>query len=200
MSPAAAADLSAWAALLRDECPPTVPLAASLPAASVAAGAGAVYADASGDGGFCAWTLVDGEVLVVGGEWTEEEQQLRIEVLELLASTIGLVTFAQWLPRDVVSYSDNVLAVSAMRSLRARSAPMQRLLARRVQWLLDEGRTETALRVTSRRNVWADVGSRPEKGGVAAVAAAAAAAGYAVRVLIAPREWRSTDALCSHDD
>ena len=47
----------------------------------VSAGAGVashVYAVASGEGGWAAWTVADGELLYVYGEWTEDERKLLI--------------------------------------------------------------------------------------------------------------------------
>lgn len=54
---------------------------------------------------------------------------------------------------------------------------------------------ETAVRVTSKRNVWADVASRPELGGAGRVCEMAAAAGLPVDVVPVPAEWRNTDYL-----
>ena len=47
------------------------------------AGAGAgiashVYADTSGEGGWAAWTVADGELLYAYGVWTEDERRLLI--------------------------------------------------------------------------------------------------------------------------
>ena len=134
---------------------------------------------------------MDGELIGLQGEWTTEEREgLRIEAKELLASTWGLVAFSAWLPRDVVSFSDNTLAVSAMRSMLARSAAMSCLVARRTAWLLEQRRAETSLRVTTKRNVWADIGSRAELGGWDEMARLAAAAGLRVRRVGVPEGWR----------
>ena len=190
LSGAAREDLRAWGKHL-EEAVPGIPLARSQQALSMAAGAGAVYADASGESGFAAWTVVDGELIGLQGEWTTEEREgLRIEAKELLASTWGLVAFSAWLPRDVVSFSDNTLAVSAMRSMLARSAAMSCLVARRTAWLLEQRRAETSLRVTTKRNVWADVGSRAELGGWDEMARLAAAEGLRVRRVGVPEGWR----------
>ena len=81
-----------------------------------------LYADASGEGGWAAWTVADGELLYVYGEWTEDERELLIICeKELLASTWGLVAFAPWLQRAVVSWTDNTVAMAAMRSMAPRS-------------------------------------------------------------------------------
>ena len=61
-------DLYWWAAELRSEQHRGVPLAC--------AGAGLashIYADASGEVGWRAWTVADGELLYAVGEWTDEE-------------------------------------------------------------------------------------------------------------------------------
>ena len=48
-----------------------------VPLASAGAGVTAhVYADVSGEGGWAAWTVADGELLYAYGEWTEDERQL----------------------------------------------------------------------------------------------------------------------------
>ena len=80
-----------------------------MPLASAGAGVTShVYADASGEGGWAAWTVADGELLYAYGEWTEDERQLLVICeKELLASMWGLVAFAPWLQRTVVSWTDN---------------------------------------------------------------------------------------------
>eukprot|EP00966_Prymnesium_polylepis_P121702 2812646-Prymnesium_polylepis.1 len=55
-----------------------------------APGVGAIYADASGAGGYMAWTVAAGELLYVVGEWDPEELAMPIHGKELLASTLGL--------------------------------------------------------------------------------------------------------------
>jgi hypothetical protein len=195
VTPALRRDLEAWAALLAVEDPAGVPLARGA-AVSAADGAGVIYADASGEGGWAAWTLVGDEVWAAGDDWSAAERDgLRIEVKELLASTLGLVTFADGMPRHVVSFTDNVLAGAAMRSLSARSAPMQAVLARRTRWLFETERVEYVERVTSKGNVWADLGSRPELGGMAALEQRATAAGFGFRRLEVDAAWRDTTRL-----
>ena len=196
MSAAAARDFEWWAAELEREGHEGVPLARCDGMAAADSGeAGVVYADASGGGGFAAWTCVGGEVLMVAGEWSEAERELNIAALELLASTFGAVALAPWLPRDVYSFTDNTVAMAAMRSLRATSPAMQAILARRTAWLHAEGRVEQPRRVTSAANLWADLGSRPEKGGVAAVEQQAAALGLGFRRVELPAAWRDTAGL-----
>ena len=51
--------------------------------------------------------MADGELLYAYGEWTEDERELLIiSEKELLASTWGLVAFAPWLQRAVVSWTE----------------------------------------------------------------------------------------------
>lgn len=192
ISGAARADLLSWARLLAHEDPEGVPLAAAQGGWTVGVDAGAVYADASGAGGFAAWTLERDTVYAVAGEWVGDEVDLRIELQELFASTVGAVAFSRAgvLPRDFVSYSDNTTAMAAMRALRSTAAPVQRLMARRTQWLHEAGHVEVSRRITSENNVWADLGSRPEKGGVLALAASVAAAGLRFVLLPVPADWR----------
>ena len=118
VSKAVQQDLHWWAAELRRPGHKGVPLA------SVGAGiASHDYADASGEGGWAAWMVADGELLYAYGEWTEDERKLLIICeKELLASTwVRLVAFAPWLQRTVVSWTDNTVAMAAMRSMAPRS-------------------------------------------------------------------------------
>ena len=195
---AVSADLRDWAAAMRDPEHEGVPLART--AASPADGRwGVIYADASGTGGFSAWTFVEGVVYMVADEWRPGDLQLDIATMELLASTVGLVTFAHLLPSHVLSYTDNTVALAAMRSMSAVPFGMQRLLARRAVWMRGWGGVEASRRITSAANVWADVGSRPEKGGWRAVQAMAAAAGCGFVLLGAPPSWRDTADLVTCD-
>ena len=198
VSRSVARELGWWAAELRREQHEGVPLARCGAMAPVGEGTSAVYADASSSG-FAAWSIVDGTVLLMGGTWSpEERQRLPICDLELLASTWGLVGFAPWLCRDVLSFTDNTVAQSAMSSLSPRSHVAQLITARRTEWLFGAARLEEPRRITSAANVWADVGSRPELGGVAEVARQAAAAGYRVRRVGVP--WRDTAHLLACAD
>jgi hypothetical protein len=194
------ADLRWWAAELeRPECEHRgVPLAACL-VPSPEGGAGVVYADASGEGGFCAWTLVGDTVLATAGVWTEEERGMLICDLELLASTFGLVTFGDRIPVHVVSYTDNTVAQAAMGKQTARSPAMQAMLARRTAWLHERGGAEVSRRITSKANVWADVGSRPELGGLAEVQRQAEAMGFSFEQLAVPAAWRDTAGLLADE-
>jgi hypothetical protein len=190
------ADLEWWAAELgRPACEHVgVPLAACL-MPTPEGGAGVVYADASGEGGFCAWTLVGRHVLATAGLWTVEERGMLICDLELLASTFGLVTFGSRIPLHVVSYTDNTVAQAAMGRQAARSPAMQAMLARRTGWLHERGGAEVARRITSKANIWADVGSRPELGGLAEVRRQAEAMGFSFEEMAVPAAWRGTAGL-----
>ena len=90
VSKAVQMDLQWWAEELRRPGHKGVSLAS--------AGAGVashVYADASGEVGWAAWTVADGELLYVYGEWTDDERELLVICeKELLASTWGLVARA----------------------------------------------------------------------------------------------------------
>ena len=72
---------------------------------------------------------------------------------------------------------------------------MQAIVARRTQWLFDRGSVELARRITSAANVWADVGARPELGGVDEVRRQAEAMGFGFVQLAVPQQWRSTHSL-----
>lgn len=188
-------DLLWWAATLEDESHDGVPLARCDGPSSGAV----IYADASvsgGDGGFSAWTVANDTVYMVAGVWTAAEREMLICDLELLASTFGLVAFERMLgERWVWSFTDNTVAEAAMRNGRARSPQMQAMLARRGVWLHERGLLEVPRRISSAANVWADVGSRPELGGVGAVRDMAREMGLAFRELRVPDEWRDTGGL-----
>ena len=128
-------------------------------------------------------------MLMVADDWTEAERGMLICELELLASTFGLVSFEPYLGRWVVSFTDNTVAEAAMRAQRARSPAMQAVLQRRCQWLREHGLLESARRVASKANVWADVGSRPELGGWRAVQRMAESMGRRFQRVCVPDEW-----------
>jgi hypothetical protein len=110
--------------------------------------------------------------------------------LELLASTLGLVALGPLLPRDVYSFTDNTVAEAAMRRLRAESAPMQQMLHRRTAWMHERGVLEQSRRITSAANLWADIGSRPEKGGIEEVERQARRLGFGFVRVGVPGGWR----------
>jgi hypothetical protein len=195
VSRAVVADLLWWAAELESETHEGVPLARHAMGAAGSDSAGVLYADASGEGGYAAWTVCGGVCFMVQGVWTAAEREMPICELELLASTFGMVALAPWLPLDVYSYTDNTVAQAAMRRLTAHAAPMQEMVRRRTAWLHAEGRLEVPRRITTKANVWADVGSRPELGGAAAVERMAAARGLGFAAVPVPPEWRDTAGL-----
>ena len=185
-------ELRWWAAELRGRREGVPLAAAGMPVAGE--GSPAIYADASGSGGFMAWALVDGELLYVQDEWSAAERGLDFAVLELLASTVGLVALVPHVGRRVVSFSDSVVAAAAMRASAARSAPLQLLVGRRSEWAVQHGVVEAVARITSANNRWSDLGSR---GQMARVEAEAAALGICARRIAIPGEWRDTSALCA---
>jgi hypothetical protein len=149
----------------------------------------AVYADASGSIGFMAWTLAGSVVLFVEGVWDERERGMDIAVLELLASTFGLVALAPFMTNRVVSFTDNVVAQAAMRAAAPRAEMMQRVAAARTEWLLTAGVAETTRRITTHNNVWADAGSR---GKMCSVVVQAERLGFEVVRVQVPGVWRET--------
>ena len=189
-----ARDLHWWVREMRSADHEGVPLARHIMAAP-GEGAGALYADASGEGGFAAWTLCGDEVIAVGGLWSQEERGMLICELELLASTFGSVALAPWLPADVYTFTDNTVAQAALRRFTATTAAMQTVVARRTRWFARSGRLEAPRRITSAANVWADVGSRPEKGGMLQLERLALAAGFSFRAVDVPADWRDTSGL-----
>ena len=191
VSKAVQQDLLWWAAELRRPDHRGVPLAGV-----GATGASHVYADASGEIGWAAWTVADGELLYAYGEWTADERRLLIICeKELLASTWGLVAFEPWLQQGVVSWTDNTVAMAAMRSMAPRTEVMQAIVARRTEYLFEGEILEESRRITSKANLWADLGSR---GQMAAAVQQAAACGLqgATEVTVC-KGWRDTAALCA---
>ena len=157
-------------------------------------GSGAIYADASGEDGWGAWALDGRRLLVTYGEWTEAEladASFIIAEKELLASTLGLVSLAKaanW--RSVWSFTDNTVAMSAMRKLTPRTTRMQHMVAARSFWMLSHGVREAAERITSKNNDWADALSRR---GLDRVISEAQNMGLEVVVVESPSEWRQAD-------
>jgi len=170
LSSSARASLERWVVELADDAHEGVPLAASdaFPAAS-SERAVCIYADAAGDSdgaGYCAWTVVGDELLVVEGRWSAlERERLLICDLELAASTFGVVALQPLVgQRFVYSFTDNTVAMSAMRKLTPSTPCMQELTVERVAWLLERDVWEATERITSKANLWADLGSRARMG------------------------------------
>jgi hypothetical protein len=192
MTKAVRAGLSEWAGALQDVAHPGVPLAARRvmpPSTSVEALS--VYADAALDcprAGFGAWAVRGSELLYVQGEWSSVERRLLICDLELAASTFGLVALQPKLGKSsVYSFTDNTVAMAAMKSTTPTTAAMQAITSARVEWLLEHRVAEAAERVTSKANLWADMLSRDD---VAGVEAQAMALGLVPRRVAVPRAWR----------
>ena len=151
-------------------------------------GVGAIYADASGTYGWGAWTAVGSTVYACCGEWSTAEIELDIATLELYASSVGLVTLAPAASAcEVYSFTDNTVALAAMRSLSPRAEQMQLLTAARVQWMRAQGVREVAERVTTTANLWADLLSR--RGGVAIFEQQVAALGLELQWCEPPAAW-----------
>ena len=170
-----------WASELEDSGHVGVPMACRewVPLYG-APGVGVIYADASGEEGWAAWTFVSGVVYMVSGVWGPLDLDLIIADKELIASTIGLFVLGEAHHFQYVwEFTDNTVALSAIRSLTPSTPLSQRLCAARVVWCSDRSVFVMAERITSANNEWADIGSRPvTRGGPAAVATAAAALGF----------------------
>ena len=195
--------LRLWLAALSDDEHEGVPLASigAFPPVGID-GCGAIYADASGSIGYAAWTVAPRggvpTVLLVEGTWSEGERSLLICELELLASTIGLVALAPLAQlTHVYSFTDNTVAEAAMRTLTPSTPVMADLTARRCEWLLAARVAESGERVSSKSNLWADLGSR---GRTAEVERQARALRLAFELVPAPATWRDTLQLLSFVD
>ena len=193
LSASARSGLATWAQELRCEVHEGVPLASrAVFPRSTSEDALAIYADAAGDSagaGFCAWTVRGSELLLVEGRWTTQEREsLLICDLELAASTLGLVALQpECGPSHVYSFTDNTVAMAAMRCLTPATDCMQELSRERVTWMLEHGVSEGAERITSKANLWADLGSRARVG---ELMKQAQAAGLSVRRVDVPQAWR----------
>ena len=189
LSHAACDGFASWAAELDAPEHDGVPLAPRMMRAFGDTHVGAIYADASDDG-YAAWTVHEHELLYIVDEWPPELSAVPIHGKELQASTLGLIAFApECGMRDVYSFTDNVVAQYAMRSGTSNSQPMQRMLNRRSEWLTEHSVLEAAERITSKANLWADLGSR---GKMAEVIRQAAALGIVKsRCITPPSLWVS---------
>jgi len=191
-----AAALRRWATELRREGHEGVPLASrgAFPLAG-APGVGVAYSDASGGFGFGAWALHEGRVLYLEGQWTETEREgMHINLKELFAMAVSLGTFLPIMgSRYVAEFTDNTAAEGAARRLSPRTAPMQRLVERRVELLRAKGAFSAVARVATDENKWADLLSRAD--GLAEFLRQVEALGMeAVRCAV-PAEWRETAEL-----
>ena len=140
--------------------------------------------------------MADGELLYTYGVWTEDERRLLIICeKELLASTWGLVAFEPWLQQGVVSWTDNTVAMAAMRSMAPRTEVMQAIVAQRTEYLFEGEILEESRRITSKANLWAYLGSRGQM--AAAVQQAAACGLRGAREVVVSQGWRDTTALCA---
>ena len=60
----------------------------------------------------------------------------------------------------IYSFTDNTTAMANMRNCTASSVAAQRLVSYRLQWMQQHGVSESAERITSKANLWADLLSR----------------------------------------
>ena len=182
-----------WACALEGEMEHGVPLAHGAFPSFGSAFCNAIYADASGNQGWSAWCLVGDTVHMCAGPWTPDEiddPSFIIAEKELLASTLGLVTLA---PiggmKFVYQFTDNTNAEGAMRRLSPKTRRMQLMIERRSEWMLENGVMESAERITSESNLWADLGSRDA---VLEVERQAHSLGYKFNLVVSPEDWRET--------
>ena len=122
--------------------------------------------------------------------WSKEElAACNINELELAASTFGLVSLGpetNW--TDVYSWTDNTSAMFWMRGSSPTSVAAHDLSAARVDWMMSRGISESAERITSEANLWADQGSR---GDIRLVIRDAEAMSLRPRRVAIPGGWRA---------
>ena len=124
------------------------------------------------------------------GSWSPEElERCHINELELAASTFGLVALAKEAGfSDVYSWTDNTSAMAWMRgSSTPTTVAAQCMCSARVEWMLGNCVSESAERITSEANLWADQGSR---GDIQLVVQQARAFGLHTRRVNIPEGWR----------
>lgn len=157
-------------------------------------GVAAIYADASGSIGFCAWAVLDGVLLLVSGTWSEAEREgLIICEKELLASLLGLECLGPLLQAShIYEFTDNSPAMGAMRTMGPRTPAMQLLVRRRLALAERRGWRLAAERVSTHNNLWADLGSR---GRIDEVERQAERLGLRSRHVPVPWESRCTERL-----
>ena len=192
----ARAGLAKWSHTLQSSMADGVPLAHGAFPTFGSPETCAIYADASGQDGWCAWCAHDGRCFFTSGTWTEDELadgSFIIAEKELLASTLGLVTLAPLVgAKFVYSWTDNTNAQAAMRRLQPRSDRMRQMVDARCAWMSQAGILESAERITSSANLWADMGSRRQ---VQEAMGQARALDLEVVTVHPPPEWRSTSLL-----
>ena len=185
-----------WAAELRSEGHEGVPLASrgAFPLAGTP-GVGVAYSDASGGFGFGAWALHEGRVLYLEGQWTGAEREgMHINLKELFAMAVSLGTFLPVMgSKYMAEFTDNTAAEGAARRLSPRTAPMQRLVERRVELLRARGAFSAVARVATDENKWADLLSRAD--GLAEFLRQVEALGLVADRCPVPAEWRDTTEL-----
>ena len=183
-------DLRLWEAALAADDAEAVPLAAAEKIGPVGVGSvGAMYADASGNIGWAAWLCSGDEVLLVEHAWTAEERGLDISVKEMIASTVGaraLVPLAGL--TAVYNYTDNMVALSALRTGTPSTRQLQALTAWHFDWLRSSGIREAPERIGSKSNLWADLASRGRSN---EVIRQAAALHLRVKRVAVPPGWES---------
>ena len=197
VTPKVRAALLRWAAELRRDGHEGVPLASrgAFPLAGTP-GVGVTYSDASGGHGFGAWAMHEGRILYVCEEWEGAEAGMHINLKELFALTVAMGTFLPVMgSTHLAEFTDNTAAEGAARRLSPRTAPMQRLVERRVEFLRGKGVFSAVARVATAENLWADLLSRP--GGETEFLRQVQALGMRAERCSVPAEWRDTSELCA---
>ena len=155
-------ELIKWASELERDDHEGVPLASRSAFPALGGGeAGAIYCDASGLLGWCAWTLVGSTVYEMCGEWTDATRDMNIADKEYLASTAGLLGLHPLIDAPYIwEWTDNTVALAAIQHLTSSRPVIQELLAFRAEWLQENLVFTVGERITSKNNLWADWGSR----------------------------------------
>jgi hypothetical protein len=119
---------------------------------------------------------------------------MHINLKELFAMTAALGTFLPLMgSTHFAEFTDNTAAEGAARRLSPSTAPMQRLVERRVEFLRGRGAFSAVARVATGENKWADLLSRED--GEAEFLRQVEALGLRAQRCWVPPEWRDTTEL-----
>ena len=105
--------------------------------------------------------MVDTTVYEMCGEWDDSSRDMNIADKEYLASTAGLLGLHPFIESSYIwEWTDNTVALAAIRNLTPVRQVIQELSKFRAEWLRENLVFMVGERITSKNNLWADWGSR----------------------------------------
>ena len=115
-----------------------------------------IYTDASHLG----WGATD-KFYKIGGQWTTEEQEFHINILELLAIKFALYALVKAPFKHVRIMCDNTTAISYINKMGGIKSPHSNLLAKEIwEWAADKNIWLSAAHIPGKDNIIADYKSR----------------------------------------